>query len=143
VPGDHGAGKEGHVSGTILIVDDHDVVRRSLREWLGAVFPSFDLLEVATGEEAVSVASERSLQAVVMDIGLPCMSGIEATRLIKKAAPATEVIILTMHEDTAYRVDAAAAGASAYVAKGKMRAELVPTLEALLLPRRRKPCAVA
>jgi two-component system invasion response regulator UvrY len=131
------------MSGAILIVEDHEVVRRSLRDWLGSVFPHFDLLEAATGEEAVSVASERSPRAVVMDIGLPCMSGIEAARRIKQAAPATEIVVLTIHEDAAYRADATAAGASAYVPKRKMRAELVPTLEALLLSSDRQGYAVA
>jgi DNA-binding NarL/FixJ family response regulator len=131
------------VPDTILIVEDHEVVRRSLRDWLGAVFPHFDLLEAASGEEAVTVASERPLRAVVMDIGLPQMNGIEATRRIKAAAPATEVVILTIHEDAAYRADATAAGASAYVPKLKMRAELVPTLEAILRTRQKQTCAVA
>ena len=117
---------------TILIVEDHDIVRRSLREWLGAVFPSFDLVEASSGEEAVAVAREQPLRAVVMDIGLPQMSGIEATRQIKEAAPSAQVVILTIYEDAAYRDDAAAAGASAYVTKREMRAELVPTLTALL-----------
>ncbi|TET52502.1 MAG: response regulator transcription factor [Anaerolineales bacterium] len=127
---------------TILIVEDHDVVRKSLREWLGAVFPSFDLVEAATGEEAVTLARERPLRAVVMDIGLPQMSGIEATRRIKQAAPATEVVILTIHEGAAYRADATAAGASAYVPKRKMRALLVPTLTALLRTQE-ESCAAA
>ena len=127
---------------TILIVEDHDVVRKSLREWLGAVFPSFDLVEAASGEEAVAVARERPLRAVVMDIGLPQMSGIEATRRIKQAAPATEVVILTMHEDAAYHADATAAGASAYVPKRRMRALLVPTLTALLRTQE-ESCAAA
>ena len=127
---------------TILIVEDHDVVRKSLREWLGAVFPNFDLVEAASGEEAVAVARERPLRAVVMDIGLPQMSGIEATRQIKEAAPSAQVVILTIYEDTAYRADAAAAGASAYVPKRKMRAELVPTLTALLRTQE-ESCAVA
>ena len=130
------------MSETILIVEDHEVVRRSLRDWLGAVFPHCDLLEAASGEEAVTVASERPLRAVVMDIGLPQMNGIEATRRIKQAAPATEVVILTTHEDSAYRADATAAGASAYVAKRRMRTELVPTLEALLRSGKQR-CAVS
>jgi DNA-binding NarL/FixJ family response regulator len=60
------------------------------------------------------------------------MNGIEATRRIKAAAPTAQVVMLTIHEDEAYRADAAAAGASAYVPKRLMQTELLPALEALL-----------
>jgi DNA-binding NarL/FixJ family response regulator len=120
------------VSATILIVEDHDTVRRSLREWLEAVFPQHRFIEAASGEEAVAIAQARSPRVVVMDIALPQMNGIEATRRIKAAAPTAQVVMLTIHEDEAYRADAAAAGASAYVPKRLMQTELLPALEALL-----------
>ena len=60
------------------------------------------------------------------------MRGIEATRRIKATCPAMHIVILTVHESAAYRVDAEAAGASAYVSKRNMHRELVPTLAALL-----------
>jgi two-component system chemotaxis response regulator CheY len=69
---------------------------------------------------------------VLMDIGLPRMNGIQATRLIKAASPATEVVILTIHEDTKYQVDASEAGVSAYVTKRKMNSELIPVMRRLL-----------
>ena len=117
---------------TILIVEDHDAVRRSLRDWLEAVFPQYRIIEAASGEEAVVIAQARSPRAVIMDIVLPKMNGIEATRRIKAAVPAVQVVILTIHEDKAYRSDAAAAGASAYVPKRVMQTKLLPTLSALL-----------
>jgi DNA-binding NarL/FixJ family response regulator len=70
-----------------------------------------------------------------MDIGLTQMNGIEATRHIKAIAPQTQVVMLTIHEDDAYRADASAAGASAYVPKRKMQTELLPALRALLQTR--------
>jgi DNA-binding NarL/FixJ family response regulator len=120
------------VPATILIVEDHDAVRRSLRDWLEAVFPQYGFIEATSGEEAVAIAQARSPQAVIMDIVLPRMNGIEATRRIKATVPTAQVVILTIHEDKAYRADAAAAGASAYVPKRVMQTKLLPTLAALL-----------
>jgi DNA-binding NarL/FixJ family response regulator len=120
------------VPATILIVEDHDAVRRSLRDWLEAVFPQYGFIEAASGEEAVAIAQAKSPQAVIMDIALPRMNGIEATRRIKATVPTAQVVILTIHEDKAYRADAAAAGASAYVPKRVMQTKLLPTLAALL-----------
>jgi DNA-binding NarL/FixJ family response regulator len=120
------------MAATILIVEDHDAVRRSLREWLEAVFPQCRVMEATSGEEAVAMAQVTSPRVVVMDIVLPQMDGIEATRRIKADMPTVEVVILTIHEAEAYRADAAAAGAGAYVPKRAMRTELIPALAALL-----------
>ena len=75
---------------------------------------------------------------VIMDIGLPGMSGIEATRRIKSSLPATHVVILTMYEDEASRAAAARAGASAYVVKRTMEIDLLPVV-ATLLPGQKEP----
>jgi len=117
---------------TILIVEDHDAVRRSLREWLEVVFPQHRFVEAASGEEAVALAQATLPRLVVMDIGLPQMNGVEATRRIKAKVPAARVVMLTIYESEAYRADAIAAGASAYVPKRKLQTELLPTLAALL-----------
>lgn len=117
---------------TILVVEDHDTVRRSLREWLEAVFPQCRVIEAASGEEAITIAQAKLPSVVVMDIGLQQMNGIEATRHIKAAVPTAQIVMLTIHEDEAYRADATTAGASAYVAKRTMQTELLPTLAALL-----------
>ena len=118
---------------TILIVEDHDAVRTSLREWLEAVFPEYLVMEATSGEEAVAMAQVTSPHVVVMDIILPQMVGIEATRRIWADVPTAEVVILTIHEAEAYRAAAAAAGASAYVPKRVMQTELIPILTALLV----------
>lgn len=117
---------------TILIVEDHDTVRRSLHDWLAAQFPHCRLIEAASGEEAIALIRDEAPRLVIMDISLPGMSGIEATRRIKAALPATQIVMLTVHESDVYQADALAAGASAYVPKRTMRSELIPTLAALL-----------
>jgi two-component system invasion response regulator UvrY len=117
---------------TILIVEDHDAVRGSLREWLETMFPQCHVVEAASGEEALILAQANMPQLVIMDIGLPQMSGIEATRRIKVQVPGARVVMLTIHEDDAYRTDAEAAGASAFVPKRRMQTKLIPTLMALL-----------
>jgi two-component system invasion response regulator UvrY len=116
----------------ILIVEDHDAVRRSLRDWLKVEFPQCRVIEAVSGEEAMALTQIESPHLVVMDITLPGMSGIEATRQIKATLPSAQIVMLTVHEDETYRADATAAGASAYVPKRAMQTELVRTLAALL-----------
>lgn len=117
---------------TILIVDDHDTVRQALSRWLESVFHNCHILTASTGEEALAIARETPLHVVVLDFGLPGMNGAQTARRIKAISPAAQVVILTIHNSSAYRVDAAKAGASAYLLKEDMQTQLVPTLEALL-----------
>ena len=113
---------------TILIVEDHENVRFLLHDFLKGAFPGCRFLEAKNGEEAVTLATLHSPDIVLMDIGLPKMNGIEATRCIKDALPRTHVIIVTNHEAIEYKKEAAIAGASAYVLKNRMYTELVPVL---------------
>ena len=117
---------------TILIVEDHDQVRASLRDWLKAIFLDWTVLEVKTGEDAVALARSQSPGLILMDIELEQMNGIEATRTIKAIAPQWCVVMLTIHEEADYQVAAAAAGASGFVIKRKMHTELVPVMKGLL-----------
>ena len=124
------------MSPTILIVEDHDAMRCALREWLETVFPHCHVIEAANGEEAITIAQAELPKVIIMDVGLPQMNGIEASRRIKAAVPSAQVVVLTIHEDKAYRADAKAAGVSAYVPKRTMQTELVSTLAALLSDRK-------
>jgi DNA-binding NarL/FixJ family response regulator len=116
----------------ILIVEDHEFVRQSLREWLELSFPHYRLLEATSGEEAVTIAQTMSPRLIIMDIGLPGMSGIEAAQGIKAVLPDAQVVMLTIYDDEAHRADAAAAGASAYVPKRKVQTDLLPVVARLL-----------
>ncbi len=117
---------------TILIVEDHDALRASLRDWLKAVFVGCRWLEAASGEEAVAVARTQLPDLVLMDISLPEMNGISATEQIKVVAPLAQVIVVTVHEAPEYRSDAIAAGASGYVVKRNVTKELIPLMQRLL-----------
>jgi DNA-binding NarL/FixJ family response regulator len=116
----------------ILIVEDHEGVRLHLSVLVSESFPECDCFEARDGEEAVAIASLHSPDIVLMDIGLPKMNGIEATRRIKEAVPKARVVIVTNHETREYEEAAAIAGASAYVLKNRVNSELIPIVKKLL-----------
>ena len=120
------------MSATVLIVEDHDAVRAALRDWLIVQYPRCRIIQAASGEEALALVPIESPHLVVMDVHLPGMDGIEATRRIKAASPSAQIVMLTVHDGNAYRAHAAAAGASAYVTKGAMQTKLLPALTVLL-----------
>jgi two-component system, NarL family, response regulator LiaR len=117
---------------TILIVEDHDALRDSLRNWLSSIFHDCIFLQVKSGEDALEQARICLPAVVLMDIMLPAMNGIEATRRIKNAVPSAQVIMLSIYEDAAYKNDAVTAGAVAYIPKRKMGTDLVPAITKLL-----------
>ena len=112
----------------ILIVEDHDALRDSLKSWLGSFLQDCSICLASTGEDAVAAASARAPDIVLMDVLLPGMSGISALRLIKDIAPDAQVVMLSIYEDPAYQADAFAAGACAYIPKRKMGTELIPLI---------------
>ncbi len=118
---------------TVLIVEDHLAVRATLKAWLETLFPDFDILDVGSGEEAVELVQNQPLNAIVMDIELPGINGIEAMRQIRTSVTdETPVIVLTIHEDKVFEADALSAGAIAFVPKRKMQSDLVTTLTSVL-----------
>src|SRR4030095_9787877 len=85
----------------VLITDDHPLVRRGLRAML-AEHPEWELCgEASNGQEAIQKAVEMRPHVVIMDISMPGLSGLQATRQIREALPDTEVLILTLHESRA------------------------------------------
>ena len=120
---------------TCLIVEDHTSVRTSLRDWLMGVFPGCHFLAVSSGEEAIALVNSQAPDVILMDIGLPGVNGLEATRRIKQVLPQVKVVILTLHDTTEYRAEAGAVKANAYVLKQRMTTDLVPLLKTLLLDR--------
>ena len=109
----------------ILLADDHAVVRSGLHMLLEAQ-PDFDIVgEAETGAVAVAMVEELRPDAVLMDIQMPDLNGIEATKIIKEISPETAVLALTMHEDDHYFFEMLHAGASGYVLKRAAPDELV------------------
>ena len=101
----------------VLLVDDHTVVRNGLRKLLEATGELIVVGEVGDGTAAVTEAERLAPDVVVMDVGLPGINGIEATRRILAAQPGTPVLILSMHADLQYIRQSVAAGARGYVLK--------------------------
>lgn len=114
----------------LLLVDDHAVVRSGLRMLLSAESDVEVVGEASTAQEAIDEAQAISPDVILMDIGLPDMSGIEATREIKKRLPKVSVVALTIHEDEEYFFKMLEAGASAYVPKRAAPEELLTAIRA-------------
>ncbi len=116
---------------TVLLADDHTVLLDGLRYLLEAQ-GDIEIVGIASnGQEAVEQAIQNCPDVVVMDISMPVMSGIEATRHICKVCENTKVAILSMHHTTEYLQRALEAGAVGYVLKDSAGAELVTAIRAL------------
>lgn len=109
----------------LLLVDDHQVVRSGLRMLLEGESDMEIVGEAGTGEEAIRAVGDLRPDLVVMDIGLPDQSGIEATSRIKRQSPTTAVVALTIHEDEEYFFRMLEAGATGYVPKRAAPDELL------------------
>lgn len=115
----------------ILIADDHSVVREGLRALLGRV-SDFDVVaETADGEETVRVTAEKKPDVAIVDISMPNVNGIEATRQIKKKSPETKVLIFTIYENEEYVYQMVASGASGYVLKDAGKNDLINAVRTL------------
>ena len=112
----------------ILVVDDHPVVREGFRAMLSTDKSIEVVGEACDGAEAVAMVAEKEPNIVLMDIRMPKMDGIEATRHIKDKNPSTSVIVLTMYDSDAYVIDAVRAGASGYLLKDTSRELLLHTI---------------
>ena len=110
---------------SIILADDHHVVRQSFRLLLESE-PDFQVIgEAATGLEAIDTAERLRPDVLVVDLMMPELNGIEVARRVKKQIPNTIIVILSMHENEAYVLEALRAGVSAYVLKKSTAQELV------------------
>jgi DNA-binding NarL/FixJ family response regulator len=113
----------------VLLVDDHVLVRRGFRRMLEDD-PQIEVVgEAGDGNEAVAQATLLKPRVVVMDFALPSMNGAMATRLIRKALPAVEVLMLSMHEEPSYVRTCLDAGARGYLLKNAVDLELVEAVK--------------
>ncbi|MBI2846784.1 MAG: response regulator transcription factor [Chloroflexi bacterium] len=112
----------------VLIADDHPVLREGMRQILEKE-PDLEVVDMAgDGEEAVRLAEESSPDVVLMDIVMPRLSGIEATRGIKKVIPSTAVLPLTAYDDERYVVGLLEAGAAGYLLKNATSREIIEAI---------------
>ncbi len=114
----------------LLLVDDHQVVRSGLRMLLGNESDVEIVGDAGTGQEALEAVRQFAPTVVLMDIGLPDLSGIDATRMIKQINPDVAVVALTIHEDEEYFFKMLEAGAGGYVPKRAAPEELLTAIRA-------------
>lgn len=115
----------------VLIADDHAILRDGIRLLLEAQSDIEVVDEAADGREAVGKAIELEPEVVLMDIAMPFLNGLEATREIKKAVPSTKVVVLTMHDSEEYILQILNAGASGYVLKHASGSDLLAAIRAV------------
>ena len=115
-------------SGNVLIVDDERSIRLSLRTILSNF--GFAIVEAARGEEALSLIRAAQFDAVLLDINMPGMGGIEVCRLMRKTAPLLPIVMLTVQDSEDRKVDALDAGADDYITKPFQLRELTARLRA-------------
>lgn len=115
----------------ILIADDHALVREGTRRILEAE-PDIEVVgEAADGAEAIALAEELAPDVVVIDIGMPVINGVEATRVIKERLPEVGVLVLTVHDDDPYVYAILEAGAAGYLLKDVHGAEVVEAVRSV------------
>ncbi len=115
----------------ILLADDHNVMRKGLRLLLESQ-PGFSVVgEASDGHQAVEQAETTKPDVVVLDIGMPRLSGTEAAQRIGELLPSTSVIILSMHSDEGYVMRALKAGAKGYLLKDAAEGDLVEAIRAV------------
>lgn len=116
----------------IMIADDHEVVRQGVRKILAAR-PEWEICGEATnGQEAITLAGELRPDAIIMDITMPVMSGLEAARKLTSTRTSAPILIFTMHESRSLADSVKEVGARGFVYKSRAARDLIKALEALL-----------
>lgn len=117
----------------ILIVDDHDVMRHQVRHILETQDDWEVAGEATNGQEALKLISEVKPDAVVMDISMPVMNGLQATKEITRRKLDCKVLILTMHDNPIFLRPIQRSGAKGLVTKSRAASELTPALQAIVV----------
>ena len=117
----------------VLIADDHPLVREALRAVLDKQQDCEVVAEVGDGEMAVRLANELNPNVVIMDITMPKIDGLEATRQIKAARPDIGILVLTVHDDEEFMLNILQAGADGYLIKSVLGSEVVSAVRAVVV----------
>ena len=112
---------------TILLVDDHPLVRRGLRAMLDEYFAICG--EAENGKEAIEMAQSLNPDLVLMDVSMPVLDGLEATRHIRTLLPKTKILILSMHEGAQIEASAKSAGAHGIISKTATTGDVIASIE--------------
>ena len=115
----------------VLIADDHTLVRHGIRSLLALVADIEVVGEAANGKEALEKTRELAPDVVLMDLAMPIMGGLEATRRIRKEFPGTKVLALTQYDDSEYVIPVIEAGARGFVSKMAAFSELASAIQAV------------
>jgi len=116
---------------TVLIADDHQDFRKVVHDFLDRL-PNVSVVgEAKNGDEAIKIVEKLFPDVVLMDISMPLMNGLEATRIIKKRWPMTKVLIATNHDDPMYRKEALDASADGFILKSSLKPSLEATFGSL------------
>jgi DNA-binding NarL/FixJ family response regulator len=115
----------------VLIADDHTLVRDGIRSMLNLVADVEVIGEAVNGREAVEMTRQLSPDVVLMDLAMPIMSGLDATRRIRREFPGTKVLALTQYDDNEYVIPVIEAGASGFVTKMAAFSELTLAIQAV------------
>jgi DNA-binding NarL/FixJ family response regulator len=121
---------------TVILADDHDVVRRGIRSILEADGNFKVLTEVSDGLSAVQAVEKFKPTLLFLDLSMPRLHGLEALRQVRAASPQTKVLILSMHNDEPYVIEALRAGAAAYILKGSESTEIARAIAEVTAGRR-------
>jgi DNA-binding NarL/FixJ family response regulator len=121
---------------TVILADDHDVVRRGVRSILEADGNFKILTEVADGLSAVQAVEKHKPTLLFLDLSMPRLHGLEALRQVRAASPNTKVLVLSMHNDEPYVIEALRAGAMAYILKGSESTEIARAVAEVTAGRR-------
>jgi two-component system response regulator NreC len=115
----------------VLLADDHSIVRRGLRSLIESQPDITVVAEASDGMEALKLCEEHQPDAIILDVAMPKMNGIEVAERVQKLTRPPSVLILSMHADESYIIRALAAGARAYLLKDATDEDLIPALRAV------------
>jgi DNA-binding NarL/FixJ family response regulator len=115
----------------VVIADDHKFIRQALRSCLDKEQDMEVIGEATNGEQAVALSAQLRPDVIIMDIGMPVLNGLEATRQIRKVSPDTIILVLTVHDDREYVLHILEAGAAGYLTKKAMGKEIACAIRAV------------
>lgn len=121
---------------TVILADDHEVVRRGVRSILEADGNFKVLAEVADGLSAVQAVEKYKPTLLFLDLSMPRLHGLEALRQVRTTSPNTKVLVLSMHNDEPYVIEALRGGAMAYILKGSESTEIARAVQEVVSGRR-------